>query len=131
MREVRQCVIMGIFDILRKDLPAIASCRPTRWQHPYSSLCLTPTVFSEGSTRDGCWACPCCGQKPGSGRIRLGGPLERSSPAEIVRQVARRDALEAYHPALQPAVVGFHVPDGYCWRSHYKATNRPDAMHYG
>src|SRR5947209_12253643 len=39
------------------------------------------------------------------------GPLERSSPAEIVRQVARRDAVETPHPALQPAVVGVHVLD--------------------
>src|SRR5947208_1737470 len=29
----------------------------------------------------------------------------------MVRQVARRDAVEAAHPALQPAVVGVHVLD--------------------
>ena len=44
-----------------------------------------------------------------SRRLRLGHPLEGSSPAEIVGQVAGGDAVEATHPALQPAVVGVHV----------------------
>jgi hypothetical protein len=35
-------------------------------------------------------------------------------------------------PALgRDWVYDVYLPDGYCWRSHYKATNRPDAMHYG
>src|SRR6476646_7956307 len=65
----------------------------------------------EGSIRVGCWDRPYCSQEPGFRGTWLGGPLERSSPAEIVRQVARRDAVEAAHPALQPAVVGVHVLD--------------------
>src|SRR3954453_9914597 len=87
------------------------SVQAPRPEHPAGAPGEEREAFKKGSTRDGCWAWPCCGQKPGCGRIRLGGPLERSSPAEIVRQVARRDAREAYHPALQPAVVGVHVLD--------------------
>src|SRR3954466_4326154 len=64
-----------------------------------------------GSIRVGCWDRPYCSQEPGFRGTWLGGPLERSSPAEIVRQVARRDAVEATHPALQPAVVRVHVLD--------------------
>src|SRR4051794_322539 len=64
-----------------------------------------------GSIRVGCWDWACGGQEPSSRGTWLGRPLERSSPAEIVRQVARRDAVEAAHPALQPAVVGVHVLD--------------------
>src|SRR5437763_9280782 len=67
--------------------------------------------FSDGSIRVGCCGRPCGGQEPGSRGAWLGRPLERSSPTEIVRQVARRDAVEAAHPALQPAVVGVHVLD--------------------
>src|SRR3954449_10601951 len=67
--------------------------------------------FVEGSIRVGCCGRPCGGQEPGSRGAWLGRPLERSSPTEIVRQVARRDAVEAAHPALQPAVVGVHVLD--------------------
>src|SRR5690242_11570728 len=61
--------------------------------------------------RVGCWDRPYRSEEPGSRGTWVGGPLERSSPAEIVRQVARRDAVEAARPALQPAVVGVHVPD--------------------
>src|SRR3954452_21295385 len=61
--------------------------------------------------RVGCCGRPCGGQEPGSRGAWLGRPLERSSPPEMVRQVARRDAVEAAHPALQPAVVGVHVLD--------------------
>src|SRR5690242_20875160 len=65
----------------------------------------------EGSIRVGCWDRSYSGQEPGSRGTRLERPLQGPSPAEIVRQVARRDALEAAHPALQPAVVGVHVLD--------------------
>src|SRR3954451_20922342 len=78
---------------------------------PTPTICASSARLSKGSTRDSCWEWPCCGQKPGSGRIRLGGTLQGSSPAEIVGQVARSDALEACHPALQPTVVGVHVLD--------------------
>src|SRR3954471_6495010 len=64
-----------------------------------------------GSIRVGCWDRSCGGQEPGSRGTWLGGPLQGSSPAEIVRQVARPDAVEAAHPAFQPAVVGVHVLD--------------------
>ena len=74
----------------------------------------------KGSIRVGCWDRPCGSQEPGFRGTWLGRPLEGSSPAEIVRQVARRDAVEATHPALQPAVVGVHV---LAW----KAPSRTDA----
>src|SRR4051794_41292438 len=64
-----------------------------------------------GSIRVDCWDRPYCSEEPGFRGTWFGGPLERSSPTEIVRQVARRDAVEAAHPALQPAVVGVHVLD--------------------
>src|SRR4051812_45276769 len=64
-----------------------------------------------GSIRVGCWDRSCGGQEPGFRGTWLGGPFQGSSPAEIVRQVARPDAVEATHPALQPAVVGVHVLD--------------------
>src|SRR3954451_9162619 len=48
---------------------------------------------------------------PGYGLVRPRGTLQVWSPAEIVGQVARSDALEACHPALQPTVVGVHVLD--------------------
>ncbi len=67
--------------------------------------------ITQGSTGDGCWEWPCCGQKPSSRRIRLGCPLQGSSPAEIVGQIARGDALEAHHPALQAAMVGVDILD--------------------
>src|SRR3954453_8492385 len=66
---------------------------------------------SKGSIRVGCWDRSCGGQEPGLRGAWLGYALERPSPAEIVGQVARRDAVEAAHPALQPTVVGVHVLD--------------------
>src|SRR4051812_29336940 len=94
-----------------------ASSSPTkRWRSATSSpsdrrVSATRFVYCEGSIRVGCWDRPYCSQEPGFRGTWLGGPLERSSPAEIVRQVARRDAVEATHPALQPAVVRVHVLD--------------------
>src|ERR687884_464117 len=69
------------------------------------------TASLPGSIRVGCWDRPYCGEEPGFRGTWLGRPLQGPSPAEIVRQVARRDAVEAAHPALQPAVVGVHVLD--------------------
>src|SRR5690349_373334 len=86
------------------------------------------SIFGIGSTRDGCWAWPCCGRKPGSGRIRPGGTLQGSSPAEIVGQVARSDALEACHPALQPTVVGVHVLDVKGTVAHPNAGGEVDRL---
>src|SRR3954470_9030645 len=71
----------------------------------------TQALFFSGSIRVGCWDWACGGQEPSSRGTWLGRPLQGPSPAEIVRQVARRDAVEAAHPALQPAVVGVHVLD--------------------
>src|SRR3954469_7170447 len=65
----------------------------------------------KGSIRVGRWDRSCGGQEPGFRGTWLERPLQGPSPAEIVRQVARRDAVEAAHPALQPAVVGVHVLD--------------------
>src|SRR4051812_7505421 len=82
-----------------------------RPEHPARATAEEQEAFKKGSIRVGCCGRPCGGQEPGSRGTWLGRPLERSSPTEIVRQVARRDAVEAAHPALQPAVVGVHVLD--------------------
>src|SRR3954447_13647437 len=77
-----------------------------------SNFCAMGSLsFCFGSIRVGYWDRPCGGQEPGSRGTRLGRPLERSSPAEIVWEITRGDAVEAAHPALQPAVVGVHVLD--------------------
>src|SRR3954453_19604736 len=65
----------------------------------------------KGSIRVGCWDRSCGGQEPGFRGTWLGRPLQGSSPAEIVGQVAGGDTPEAAHPALQAAVVGVHVLD--------------------
>src|SRR3954471_4332433 len=67
--------------------------------------------FTIGSIRGGFCGRFSSGQEPGFRGTWLERPLQGPSPAEIVRQVARRDAVEAAHPALQPAVVGVHVLD--------------------
>src|SRR4051812_10037298 len=88
--------------MMRADFPAAVLLRRLRQQYPY---------ITDGSIRVGYWDRPCGGQEPGSRGTRLGRPLERSSPAEIVWEITRGDAVEAAHPALQPAVVGVHVLD--------------------
>src|SRR3954454_5994396 len=74
------------------------------WSSPFSSK-------RKGSFAVDFWDRPTCSENPVFQAPWFGVPLKRSSPAEIVRQVARRDAVEAAHPALQPAVVGVHVLD--------------------
>src|SRR5690242_15379564 len=54
-------------------------------------LLLWQRGFFDGSIRVGCWDWACGGQEPSSRGTWLGRPLQGPSPAEIVRQVARRD----------------------------------------
>src|SRR3954453_20790697 len=87
------------------------SVQAPRPEHPARATAEEQEAFKKGSIRVGCWDWACGGQEPSPRGTWLGRPLQGPSPAEIVRQVARRDAVEAAHPALQPAVVGVHVLD--------------------
>src|SRR4051794_33556509 len=93
-----------------RPTPEIASLDRPRYAEGVANL-FTTGGMNLGSIRVGCWDRSCGGQEPGLRGTWLGHALERPSPAEIVGQVARRDAVEAAHPALQPTVVGVHVLD--------------------
>src|SRR3954451_5580251 len=85
------------WDYLRKLGHSAQVPRP---RHAKAASPEEQAAYKKGSIRVGCCGRPCGGQEPGSRGAWLGRPLERSSPTEIVRQVARRDAVEAAHPAL-------------------------------
>src|SRR3954452_6345979 len=87
------------------------SAQRPRPRHAKAASPEEQAAYKKGSIRVGCWDWACGGQEPSSRGTWLGRPLQGPSPAEIVRQVARCDAVEAAHPALQPAVVGVHVLD--------------------
>src|SRR5690348_16011320 len=92
-------------------VPATVSITRPSSSTPACSHFRSRRMILRGSIRVGYWDWACGGQEPGSRGTWRGRPLQGPSPAEIVRQVARRDAVEAPHPALQPAVVGVHVLD--------------------